>query len=127
MSGGFVVQSDWFPVAGTVVSWLEVENRPAVQGVSGIPLSSYGDLGLSVPIQVASSDAYVITFRQMIADPVFGPSWILIPSHLVLVDQYDVDFSVTIHVGKLKSVSDAYVDVDVLLPELGFICVDGKS
>jgi hypothetical protein len=127
MSRRFVVEGDGFPVTRAIRSGLKVENGSAVYCVARIPLGSHGDLSLAVSVQITGRDAYVVTFGKRTADLMLGPGWVLIPNHLVLVDQDDVGFPIAIHVGQLQSVSDAYFDVDVLLSKLGFLCFERKS
>ncbi len=61
----------------------------------------------------------MVALRQMPADLVLFPAWVLVPRNLVLVDQHDVGFTIAVHVGQLQAVTNAYFGVDFLLPKLG--------
>ena len=86
---------------------------------AGVPLSTVGDLGLAVAVDVAHGDADVVTRGEVLDDDVFFPGRVFVPGDVAGVAQDDVRFFVAVHVGDGGAVADLDVGVDGDVPELG--------
>ena len=77
-------------------------------------MSTYGNLCFTVTIGVSRCDADVVFFCKRTTDDMLFPSGIFIPSHIVLIYEENVVFSVAIDVGDFQSVADSDFIIDRL-------------
>ena len=90
-----------------------------VAGFAGVPLSTGGDLGLAVAVDVAHGDADVVARGEVLDDDVFFPRRVFVPGDVAGVAQDDVRFFVAVYVGDSGAVADFHLVVDGDMAKLG--------
>ena len=122
VGGWLVLELNRSPFLRSVGRWDKIKYGAGfggVAGFAGVPLSTGGDLGPTVAIDVAYGNADVVVRGEGLDDDVFFPRRVFVPGDVAGVAQDDVRFFVAVHVGDGGAVADFHLVVYSDMTKLG--------